>query len=441
MKKNNKKLLMVTVGFPPRGGGGVQRNVKFLKYLTRLGWQTNVLTIKDSSFFVKDHSLLEEIKETSIFRSNSWDPITVTENIKNVVGKNKAKKQVQSVQTGGSSLKDDAWYATFYRKLREFVMLPDAYGGWIPFAYFLGKRIVKIKKPTILFASFPGASNAIITYKLSKKFKIPYIIDFRDAWVDDPYVTYPSRFHKKLQAYYEKKIVTGASRVVVYGDVLKAILEQKYPAIIGKVDVITNGFDPEDLEKVVPKDKDSRKVRIVYSGAVSFDRKANFYSFIDALQLLSKEILERLEVIFVGKKYEWAFKLVNEKGLSNTVSFTGYLKHEDSLNYLASANAALLFLAKGDLVAFTGKVFEYVGLKLPILACIEKEGVCAKMLTSINHDQGVCDPSSAVAIAEKIKILVQDGLPRLEGANITAFSRKEHSLKMDKILSSILKLQ
>lgn len=428
---------MITVGFPPRGGGGVQRNVKFLKYLTRKGWKTNVLTIKDSNFFVKDVTLLDEIPDTKIYRSDSLDPITVMHKVKCFFGRRNKSNKREIKQ--GEGLKDDAWYVKLYRKLREIVLFPDAYGGWIPFAYRLGKKVIIKENPDVLFASFPGPSNAIITYKLSQKFNLPYIIDFRDAWLDDPYVNFPTDFHRRFHAHYEKKIVLGAKKVVVYGKPLKDILEEKYPELVGRVHIITNGFDPEDIEGVNPKAK-MDKVRIVYSGAVSFDRKENFHVFIEALKELDSDALESIEVFFVGKKYDWAFKLVLQENLNETVHFTGYLPHQEALDYLASADAALMFLAAGDVVALTGKVFEYVGLGLPIIACVEKEGACAKMLRSIGHAQGVCNPASSTEIASRLKELVTNGFPKLSGENIEIFSRKKQADLMNDILLEVIGL-
>lgn len=432
----NKRLLLVSYDFPPTGGGGVQRNVKFLKYLSRLGWDTSVLTVRERPFFVYDESLLKEVEGSTIFRSMSLDPVSVGFKVKKVLAKVKSLFGSGSVETA-AKLSEGAWYVGAYRKIRDWTLLPDGACGWIPFANRLGYKIARSEKPDILLGTFPGPSNAFVTYNIAKKFKIPYVLDFRDAWLDDPYTTFPSAFHRYYHAHYEKKIVLGAAKVIVYGDPLKEILELKYPVLKGKVEVITNGFDPEDLDGLVPVQRNESKVRLVYSGAVYIDRRETFVTFIGAVCTLPKHILEKLEVIFVGDKLAWTEELVASSGLKDVVRFTGYLPHKEALNYLSSADAALMFLKKGDTVALTGKIFEYIGLGLPIIACVEPLGACATLLSSINHAQGVCSPSSTQEIASRIIALVNGELPALSRDGVNVFSRKYHTERLSQLMSEI----
>jgi len=430
------RMLMVTYGFPPRGGGGVQRNVKFLKYLSRLGIKTSVLTVKNSDFYVYDTTLLDEIKDaTSIYRASSLDPASISFKLRNLRGRRKARS---SGATGGSAIKEGAWYVGVYRKLRNVILLPDAYGGWIPFASRLGRTIVAEERPNIIFGSFPGPSNAFVTYTIARRHRIPYILDFRDGWTDDPYVHYPTPLHRKYHEYYEKKIVLGASKVVVNTAALKERFEERYPVLQGQIETMTNGFDPEDLESLSPVPNESGKVRIVYSGAVYVDRRESFIAFLQAVDMLEDDTKDRIEVVFVGQKHDWAQSLIEEKGLAETIRFTGYLPHKQALNHLASADATLLFLAKGDRVAIPGKLYEYLGLGLPVVASVEKEGTCSLLLKSINHDQGVCDPGTPKEMAEKIALAADRKLPSINAESVSVFSRKLHSERLRAILEDIV---
>jgi hypothetical protein len=139
------RMLMITYGFPPRGGGGVQRNIKFLKYLARMGVKTSVLTVKESDFYIYDMTLLDEIKDiTSVYRADSLDPASISSKLRQLFRKKNASG---STVAGGTGIKEDARYISIYRKLRDITMLPDAYGGWIPFAYRLGRTIKKKEHP------------------------------------------------------------------------------------------------------------------------------------------------------------------------------------------------------------------------------------------------------------------------------------------------------
>lgn len=431
--ENKKKFLMVSYDFPPIGGGGVQRNVKFLKYLSRIGWETHVLTVKERDFYVYDYTLLEEIKDTVIHKSDSLDPVSLSYKLKKIF----KRKNNKSVDKEEQTINEGAWYVSLYRFVRNWFMLPDGYGGWIPMAYYKGKKVVKTSKPDVLFATFPFPSNAFTTYYLSKKFKIPFVIDFRDGWLDDPYTSFPSFFHRKFHAYWEKKIVCSATKVIVYAESLKVLLEQRYPILKERIEVITNGFDPEDFENINPVSKDNNKVRIVYSGAVYVDRRETYINFIKAVSHLDQQIKDKLEIIFVGDKLKWATDLVKEYHLDKIINFTGYLNHSEALNYLASADVALMFLKIGDKVALTGKIFEYLGLGLPVMACVEKDGACAQLLESINHNQGVVSPSDINEIERKLIQISNTLFKKLDYEDAKVFSRKYHAEQLDKILKKL----
>lgn len=427
--------MMITYDFPPIGGGGIQRNVKFLKYLSRLGWDTNVLTVREREYYVYDYSLLDEISHTTIFKSKSADPVALTSTIKKMLGS--SNKKNTALQQKKSKIDESAWYVDLYRNIRDWTMFPDGYSGWIPFAYRKGIDVVKHKRPDILFATFPYATNALVTYYLSKKFNIPFVIDFRDPWLDDMYVNFPSIMHKKLHGFYEKKITHAASKIIVFGDSYKETLQKKYPSLQGKIEVITNGYDPEDFENLQPYKK-NEKIRIVYSGAVYVDRRETYQNFLKALTELSDTERNNFEIIFVGDKLEWAIELVKKYKLSHIISFTGYKDHKEALNYLSSADVSLMFLKKDDRYALTGKIFEYLGLNLPIMACVEPDGACAKMLATLHHDQGVAAPDSVSDMVEVLRKILNNKLPKLKSEYAKFYSRKYHSHRLSEILNDIL---
>lgn len=433
--KNKPSILLVSYDFPPIGGGGIQRNVKYMKYLNKFGWDTNVLTVKERDYYVFDYSLLEEIKETNIIKSDSFDPASIIYKIKKWRSSWKKSPADNSSATNQGGINEGSFLLSIYRIVRDWLMIPDTYGGWIPFAYQKGKQFIKIQRPTILLATFPYASNAIITYKLAKKFNIPFVIDFRDPWADDPYVKFPTFIHRSLHNYLERKMINAAAQVIVYGDALKKQFEQKYPNIVNKVHVITNGFDPEDFAELQPIQKKPNKIRIVYSGAVYIDRREVYKCFISALSKLSIEHLNKLEVIFVGDKLQWTADLVSEYKLENIVSFTGYLSHKESLEYLKSADIALMFLKKGDTHALTGKIFEYIGLEKPIMACVEPEGACATLLKSLENTQGIVAPDDIEGMTNVLTLFANGDIKQINVEKTEIYSRKYHAKQLEEILN------
>lgn len=436
-----KKVVFVTYGFPPKGGGGVQRNVKFLKYLNQLQWSTSVLTVKEIDAYVYDDSLLDEIKDkTVIYRADSLDPLRVVKVLKEIFT-GKRKTATHNKLKAKTNVDETKWYVGYYRKIRNYILFPDGYSLWIPFAAFIeGRKLFKKEKPSVIFASFPGASNAVVSYLLHKKFKCPYVIDFRDGWLDDPYSKYPTWLHVKGQQYLEKKILSKATSIIVYGQVLKDRFETRYPGISKKIHIIPNGFDPEDFLALNPIEKNKDKIRFIYSGNLFGDRKQNFEIFLKALNLLPKDIGEKIEVIVVGPAFDGIKEIIESEKLSDKITITGYLPHLEALNYLTTADVGIVFLPPNEFTGVTGKVFEYIGLGHTILACVEKEGACANLLKSINSDIGVCQPDNPQEIADTILKLNKLNWPRINEESAKQFSRKYHTNLLSEILESSIKI-
>jgi glycosyltransferase involved in cell wall biosynthesis len=430
-------FFLVSYDFPPIGGGGVQRNVKFLKYLDRLGWDTHVLTVKERDFYVFDHTLLDEIPNATIHKSASLDPVSLSYSIKKALLRFKKKKTTDGDSHQPARVNESAWYVNVYRFIRDWFLLPDGFGLWIPLAFRQGKKILREVKPQILYATFPHPTNALLTYRLHKSSGIPFVIDFRDGWIDDPYVDFPSAFHRWYHRRCERMVLKSAGAVVVYGDPLKISLQERYPFLSQRIHVITNGFDPEDFDNLEPVIPSKGKKRLVYSGAVYVDRRETFQTFIKALAELTADEKELLEVYFIGDQLKWAVDMVNEFKLDDVIKFSGYLSHKAALNYLSGADAALMFLKAGDVVALTGKIFEYLGLRLPVIACVEPHGACAKLLSSIQHDQGVCPPDDKEKILGVIRSFLNDELQKLSLTGMQVFSRKYHASQLNEILKTV----
>ena len=326
--------------------------------MNRLGWSTSVLTVKNRKYYVYDYTLLEELEGKSVIhRTFSLDPSYLFGLFTDFL-----KKEKTISETSKKDINEEGFLIKAYRLVRDWILLPDGYGGWIPFGVFKGFKVIKKEKPDVLLCTFPYVSNAFVTYLLHLTTKVPYVIDFRDGWLDDPYFVYPSGLHRRFHAYFEKRVLINAENIVVFGDIQKQFFEKRYSKLKGRIFEINNGYDPEDLSSLTSHSSPSSKLRLVYSGAVYMDRKETFINFIKALTLIEYEKIKNLEVIFVGDKQDWSEDFVIKNNLQNIVFFTGYLPHREALNVLALANCSLMFLRKGDFVALTGKVFEYIGL-------------------------------------------------------------------------------
>lgn len=425
---------MVTHSFPPRGGSGVQRNVKFLKYLNRLNWKTTALTVKKFDYYVFDETLLEEVKDTEIIRSESLDPLRISQIIKNHISRFSTPKKAPK----NSSVVETSLIVKLYRIIRNLILFPDGVIGWYPFAIRKGIKEIKKNGTDIIFSSFPGPTNALVGYKLSKSCKKPLVLDFRDGWLDDPYTKYPTFLHVWGHKRLEKKILAYATLIIVYGQILKDRFLQRYPNLESKIKIIPNGFDPEDIIQSVGSKKNDKEIKLVYSGNLFGERKNNLNYFLEAIKVLDPIVKEKISLTIIGQKSPEVSKLVRDHNLIEQVCITGYLTHNEALKHLSTADAGIVFLPPGEFTGITGKVFEYLGYGLSVIACVEKEGACSKLLETIDWHHGVCKPDNIHSIKSVIQQLDRRKWPKLEKEKVEIFSRKYHTELLSNYMKDII---
>ena len=257
-----KKVLIITYYWPPSGGGGVQRWLKFAKYLPDNGWEPIIFTPKNPEFPVIDHSLEKDIdKNLKIIKYPIWEPYQL---FKKLSGRPKKEK----VNTGllfddkkpGFKEKAALW-------IRGNLLIPDPRIFWVKPAFrYLEKKWSEIN-PDLIITTGPPHSLHLIGLKLQKAFEVPWIADFRDPWsqIDILDIFYPTIIAIRKQQKLEKKVLENATKVITvsdyWGDVLKDTAGEK-------VSVITNGYDKNDF-KEIGKSKDPEKFRISHMGIIN----------------------------------------------------------------------------------------------------------------------------------------------------------------------------
>lgn len=417
------KVLIIRYFFPPIGGSAVQRTLKYVKYLPEFGWIPHVLTVKWINYYVYDRTLLNEVPpEAQIVRAESLDPLRLSALLMPLPRSKRKQDTVQNPYfTEGSRI------IRLFRRIRDLLAFPDLHLGWIPFALWQGLRIVKKHRIEVIFTNARPVSDAIIAYLLSKITGLPYLLDFADGWTDDPYLVQPTALHAKGHAMLEKQIVGNAHAVTTYSEVLSRLLIDRYPQLAGRVDVLPNGFDPEDFASVIPLERKERRNRIVYMGSIYAHHEPIFSTFLEAIKLLPEDLRSKLDIVFVGRVSERVPALVSAARLDGLVTLTGFLSHDIALKYLASADAVLLFVRRGDFTMVTGKVFEYLMVERPILACIEPDGVCAQILKQAGQAEWIVPADNVDCIAQTIVKLANAGWRRPDAKSLSLFNRKHNT--------------
>ncbi len=427
--------------FPPLGGAGVQRSLKYVKYLPQFSWKPFVLTVKRISYYVYDESLLAEVPpEANVIRTESLDPLRLGAFIFRGGEAGTFSKATEKA-AHNRFLSQGSPAVQAYRRLRDFLAFPDAQLGWIPFAYRNALKTIAKHKIDVIVAHIGTLSSGVVAYMLSGKTDTPYLLDFSDGWTSDPYLARPTLLHKWGHEVLEKRIVGDANAITVYGEFLSRRFVERYPWLDGRIHVLLNGYDPEDFSDIIPKDRSPEAFRIVYMGSLYAHHETNLRVFVEALKSMPEELRRTLEVVFVGQVYTGAVEQVAAAELDVKIRFTGYVRHAEALSHLASADAGLLFVKPGDLSMVTGKVFEYVAMGIPILACVEPEGACAGVLRQAGRAHWITPPDDSKRLASTIVRLAEEGWPRPERSDVEQFNRRRNTERLAAILDQLVENQ
>lgn len=370
-----KKILVVTYYWPPSGGAGVQRWLKFVKYLPQFGYEPVVLTVREdyASYAQKDQSLIKEVDpDIQVIRTPSFEPY-------NLYLKISGKKEIPF---GGFSNEGSVTLMQrIFRFIRGNLFIPDPRKGWNRYALKEAKKVIQQEKIDTVITTGPPHSTHLIGYKLKKSAGIRWIADFRDPWTDIYY--YKDLSLTCLAKWYdrklEKKVLHSCDKLITVGYELKNLLESKSVELRNnKIRVIPNGFDEQDFQN--PGNVQSEKFIITYSGTISSYYKID--GFVSALTELPEEVRQKIFIRFVGNVSPVVLDLLNKAGLTSQVELTGYVPHNESINYLFQAGILLLLIpdVKDNKGILTGKFFEYLATGKPILAIGPTDGDVARIL-------------------------------------------------------------
>ena len=348
-----KQVLFISYLFPPHGGAGVQRSVKFVKYLPQFGWQPTVLTT-NRLWTLNDYSFLNEIP-----------------------------KQISIVRVNGPVLP----YRLPWRlrqMIRRWFLVVDHEIGWLPFAYRRGADTIRRKKFKILYSTATPYTCHLVALALKKTFGLPWVTDFRDPWIDNYTARFPTPFHRAICAKLERSVVSAADRVLVVSEPMREQFQRRYDELpSNRFVTLPNGFDPADFEGIKPAPRDKR-FTLTYTGSF-YGKGRSPLSFLTALsQTLDRDLIKPTDICirFIGNVGHEAKKLVRQFRLGASIEFTGYLSHLESISHQLSADALLLIIgsANGSESGYTGKIFEYLACGKPVFALIPP-GAASTLLT------------------------------------------------------------
>ncbi|MGE5364582.1 MAG: glycosyltransferase [Bacteroidota bacterium] len=351
------KVLVISYYYPPMGLSGVQRTLKFVKYMSKFNWEPTVITTGSTGYFAHDLSLLKESEDAGIrvIRTEAGDPYSLLANRKTM------KMPPEFLRK-------------FLSRMSKTLFIPDNKISWSEKAYLKAKELMETEKFDIIYVSIPPFSAFNVAARLSRETDVALFVDYRDLWTGNQFAFNLTPYHKHLHKKMEYADLKVADKIIVVNRKIKEKLLKTFKFLTFEdIVILPHGFDSEDFEEARPIPKLNNKMRITYAGM--------FYEFITPKYFLKAfkklvqerpDVAENIELHFLGHLRKENIKLVNKLGLQSYVTDYGYLPHKESIRRIISSDVLWVMIGNHPSAETItpGKLFEYFGAKKPVIACV-----------------------------------------------------------------------
>ena len=409
------KVLLITYYWPPAGGSGVQRWLKFVKYLPEFGIAPVVYTVNNPDYAIEDASLISEIpKNLEVLRGDIWEP----NNILSKFGKSKKDSSSGFLNTDPTFVERQLQY------VRANYFIPDARKFWIKPSVKLLSAYLEKNPVDAIITTGPPHSLHLIGYELKIKFGVKWLADFRDPWTNIDYFHSLPLTRKSRQKHFELEsmVLKKADAVLVVGKSMK----DEFSDRTDKVQVLSNGYDDFKLEGEIELDK---KFSISHIGLMNADRNPMvFWEALKELQEESDEFAHDLKVNLIGKCAQEVYQAVADFNLKDKVEFVGYVGHNEVLAYQQASQVLLLSVNKvaSSKSIITGKVFEYLQSQRPIIGIGPPDGDLAEILKECKAGEMVDfeDVQSVKDVLRRYHKAYKKGTLMADSKNVNQYHRR-----------------
>ncbi|MFT5674044.1 MAG: glycosyltransferase involved in cell wall biosynthesis [Polaribacter sp.] len=419
------KVLIITYYWPPAGGSGVQRWLKFVKYLQNFDIEPIVYTVDDASYPKEDSSLMNEVPENiEVLKQPIWEPT-------DLLFWKKKKEQKSGVSNAVNN--------GFLSFLRGNFFIPDPKVFWVNSSVKYLQEYLKSNKIDLIISTGPPHSMHLIANELCEKNNLKWIADFRDPWTDLYYnkefkqLTLAKNKNKKL----ETSVLLNADCVLTVSNSLK----KEFAKQAKRVEVITNGFDDEVLSNnLINLDS---KFSISYIGLLPVQSNPKLlFTVLNELCIENPDFKKDLNINFIGDISDVIKKDIETNNLLENTNFIGYVSHQKAIDYQKKAQVLLLLIPNVEKSEgiLTGKLFEYLRAKRPILAIGPENGDLSEILKSTNAGV-VVGFNNKAKLRIEIRTLYQQykkGSLKVNSKNIEQFHRKELTKSLSILIKSLL---
>lgn len=425
-----KKVLIISYYWPPAGGPGVQRWLKFVKYLPDFNIEPIVYVPENATYPILDPDLEKDIrKDVQILKHPIKEPYKIAKFLTGKKSSNLSSGIIPDKNKQSKLEKLLLW-------IRGNLFIPDARVGWVkPSVNYLSAYLEKNPDIEIVITTGPPHSMHLIGEELKRLHKIKWIADFRDPWTSIGY-------HKQLklskvaqQAHLnmEKEMLQIADFIITTSYTTKKEFEQITPK---PIHLITNGYDVETIEKQ-PLDE---KFTISHIGSLLSKRNPRIlWKALKEILKENEQFRNDFQLQLIGKVSQEIVDTIKEFKLDSYLNLVGYVSHSDALRYQRSSQLLLLieidsYETQGII---PGKLFEYMAAERPVLAIGPEESDIAKILKETNTGK-YFNYENLEEVKEYItncyNLYLNKDL-KVYGMGLQYFSRKKLTEKLAKIIN------
>lgn len=391
------KILYISYFYPPLGGPASLRNLKTVKYLSALGAEIQVVTLRDVEYAYYDASLCDLCVQQGITRTASLDPMAI---LKRLLRGHQAQSQ--------------AIYKRSPERLKLFIrrLYPiDEKIGWLPHLLAAGRKMLKENPMDLIFVSCGPFSSAIAAYKLAQEFALPLVVDYRDYWtLLSDYDLMGSRIKAAYSRAWERRILQRSNLLITATQGIRdALATQFFEDLPERSFVLYNGHDEADFQNLPAMQSSRTEFSLCYFGNI-YARRSLKCLYQAVLELQEEKLTPAtMSLKLYGNFNREVYEEVEDSGIKEQVQILPQLSHREALIQMQNSDLLILVInsssPKGTL---TSKVFEYLRSGRPILAMVPHQGEAAALLQECGIKE-ICPMESVSAIKACLKELFSQG--------------------------------
>ena len=423
----DKKVLIISYYWPPAGGPGVQRWMKFVKYLPEYNIKPILYVPENPNYPIYDYSLNDEVSEKLEIIKN---PIT---EISNIISNSKSLNLIRSGNIPNP--KEQSLFQRLLFFIRGNLFIPDMKILWKNKSIDFIENYLSKTKIDVVITTGPPHSLHLIGYELKKRLNIKWISDFRDPWVN---LNYLNRFHllpsvKRRHKKLRDKVLINSNSVIVTSEKLKKLYKEIAPNIFK----ITNGYDYEYSTVNIDS-----KFSISHIGSLYPERNPKYlWDIIDEICINNEEFRSNLQINFIGNTSEKIIKYLSNKTFNSCIKFFDYVDYKRAIEFMCSSQILLMVEVNDNdsSYAIPGKLFDYLNSKRPIIAIGPDKSEVNQILYDTNAGK-FFNYNESINLKLHIENLYNQyemGSISYDAKNISIYRRKNLTEELSKIINKV----